>query len=228
MKDNDKIEELYLIERHLQGKLSLAEEEVFNKKLAADDDFREDVHKTKQLYKDLEDLRAQKMMLKALDKVNAEEHSTIVGIPIKIIKQSISLGLAACLIMSMFLINSPVNLPDTENDINVLREIDTTAFTPENRIVYKTFFDGQAHFVSGEYLLASMDFEKVLTINDLREYFKEAAQWHLVLSYYKSNQPNKAEKLYKSLSDCDDCEYQVAWLDKWKIWCQIQWQKVRG
>ncbi len=225
MKTNDEFEDFDWIDRYLKGELSEEEVVAFNNRLNVDDNFKEDFLQTQQMYKHLDDLRVETIARETLQSLKIKR---VIGVPIFIIKKTISFGIAACLVLSMFLINSPVNLPDTENDINVLREIDTTEFTPENRIVYKTFFDGQAHFVSGEYLLASMDFEKVLTINDLREYFKEAAQWHLVLSYYKSNQPNKAEKLYESLSDCDDCEYQVAWLDKWKIWCQIQWQKVRG
>lgn len=140
-------------------------------------------------------------------------------------KKVVSFAAAASIIIISYLSLTPVEFPDTENDFHITRGLDTTNFTREQRIAFSQFFDGQAHFAEGEYLLAVRDFENAATVKNVRPYFREATQWHLALAYTKSGQALKAERIYKQFSECVDCEYPISPVNRWKLWWRIQWAK---
>ncbi|GAA4439289.1 hypothetical protein GCM10023091_21250 [Ravibacter arvi] len=136
---------------------------------------------------------------------------------------------AACVIavscLSFLLTSLPV-FPDSENDFTVIRGADESVMRPDRRAVFDRFFAGQAHIAEGQYAAAVGDFETVLENQDLRSYFREAAEWHLVVAYLKSGSLSKADQLYRQFNECQDCEYQVSKVNRWKIWLQIQYSRA--
>ena len=136
---------------------------------------------------------------------------------------------AACLIVMTglsFLVTSMPVFPDSENDFTVIRGEDESIMRPDRKVVFDRFFAGQAHIAEGQYASAVKDFEQVLEEQDLRSYFREAAEWHLVVAYLKSGSLSKANDLYKQFNNCTDCEYEVSRLNRWKIWLQIQYSRA--
>lgn len=136
---------------------------------------------------------------------------------------------AACLIIMTglsFLVTSMPVFPDSENDFTVIRGEDESIMRPDRKVVFDRFFAGQAHIEEGQYASAVKDFEQVLEEQDLRSYFREAAEWHLVVAYLKSGSLSKANDLYKQFNNCTDCEYEVSRLNRWKIWLQIQYSRA--
>lgn len=131
----------------------------------------------------------------------------------------------AAAIFILYLFNSPIYLPNTENDFSVTRGINTNELDLEDRFAFETFFDGQAHFVEGKYLLAIEDFKKALNTQN-RPYFKEATKWHLALAYLKSEQPYEAEKVFNEFRKCSNCQYPVSFITKLKFWLRIQFKKI--
>lgn len=136
---------------------------------------------------------------------------------------------AACVLIvtgSFFLLTSLPVFPDSENDFTVIRGTDESIMRPDRKIVFDRFFAGQAHIAEGQYGLAVKNFEMVLEENDLRPYFREAAEWHLVVAYLKSGELSQAAELYDRFSNCSDCEYEVSRVNRWKIWLQIQYSRA--
>ncbi len=136
---------------------------------------------------------------------------------------------AACLMIMTtlsFLLTSMPVFPDSENDFTVIRGEDESIMRPDRKVVFDRFFAGQAHIAEGRYAAAVRDFEQVLEEKDLRSYFREAAEWHLIVAYLKSGSLSKANELYKQFNMCTDCEYEVSKLNRWKIWLQIQYSRA--
>ncbi len=129
---------------------------------------------------------------------------------------------AACLLLVGYLSLAPIALPNAGYDVRALRGIDTTQLPPQQRVAFANFFDGQARMVEGDYVQAAYHFETVLTVDDLRPYFKEAAEWHLAVSYLRSHQISRASRLYKQLRQCESCTYEVGWVERrkleWQLW----------
>lgn len=136
---------------------------------------------------------------------------------------------AACIVLvgsAFFLLNSLPVFPDSENDFTVIRGADESVMRPDRRLVFDRFFAGQAHIAEGQYAFAVKDFELVLEEQDLRSYFREAAEWHLAVAYLKSGSLTKANELYNRFANCDKCEYEVSRINRWKIWLQIQYSRA--
>lgn len=164
-----------------------------------------------------ERLRAQ---IKALQK---EEKTQV------FVRKLLKYSAVACVVLVAcfsFLLNSLPVFPDSENDFTVIRGADESVMRPDRRIVFDRFFAGQAHIAEGQYAAAVRDFELVLQEQDLRSYFREAAEWHLIVAYLKSGSLNKAGQLYQRFSNCKNCEYEVSRMNRWKIWLQIQYSRA--
>lgn len=126
------------------------------------------------------------------------------------------------------LVNSNPVFPDSENDFTVIRSADESVIQPERRLVFDHFFAGQAHLAEGEYALAVRNFENVLEEEDLRPYFREAAQWHLAIAYLKSGNIKKADSIYTQFKNCESCVYHVSGLNRFKIWLQINYARSKS
>ncbi|MBA4850561.1 hypothetical protein [Emticicia sp. BO119] len=226
MRPTNEQEEFEWIEDYLLGKLNQKDTLFFEEELKKDIELTKKVEEIRKTLNLLKESVIQEQVLKTIKNLQNRERRLHKFSPFRIIRYAAGASMAASIIFMLYISLVSVHLPDTENDFNVTRGIDSTKLTPEQRTAFNSFFDGQAHLVEGSYLLAVKDFQRSLQVKNIRPYFKEAAEWHLALAYIKSNQPYKAEEIYKKFEDCTDCEYPIDKLNRWKIWWRILWAKV--
>lgn len=238
MKPTNEQEEFELIEDYLLGKLNQQNKALFEEDLKNDIELNKKVEKIQQTMNLLKESAIQDSILKTIRDLQKEDratvpepeiipqHDIIIHKPFKKVIYWVGASAAASVMFILYLSLASIYLPDTEYDFNITRGIDSTKFTPEQRVAFSSFFDGQAHLAEGRYWLAVKDFQKSLEVKSIRPYFKEAAEWHLALAYVKSNQPRKAEEIYKKFASCTNCEYPVDTMNRWKLWWRIFWAKL--
>jgi tetratricopeptide (TPR) repeat protein len=219
----DKTEEQEWIERYLQGKMSEDERKHFETELAKDINLSMDTQQLQQAHRLMKEAFLEEQALATVRRLQAAGRSRE-----KVIYWGRYLAAASVsgIIFVTYLSLSMPRFPDSENDFTVVRGASTTTMPLNQRAVFDQFFEGQAHIAEGQYILAVRNFETVLQSGDLRPYFKEAAQWHLVVAYLKSGDISRAENLYRKFDQCTDCEYTVGSVNRWKIWWQIHWKKL--
>lgn len=219
----NKQEEQDWIERYLNNKMSAEESLLFTTALATDQAFAQDVETVKRTHTVLQEAF---LAQGALDTIRSLQQSKTVKVRTlqNVFRSSAGLA-AACIVFVTYLSLSPVQFPDSENDFTVTRNLDQHNRSNKQQYVFDQFFDGQAHILEGDYMMAVKNFEEVLKSPTIRPYFREAAEWHLAVAYLKSGQPNRAHHIYEQFDDCLDCEYRIGNLNRWKIWWQIQWAK---
>lgn len=219
----DKTEEQEWIERYLNGNMSSEEIVFFENELQKDPDLILHMENLKNINQLMQEAFLQEQALTIIRQLQSDD---------RISKKSITvfriMGMVAAASISFlaYLIFSMPQFPDSENDFTVVRSTNTTTMAPAQRQIFDQFFEGQAHIVEGQYVLAVHNFENVLQYNDLRPYFREAAEWHLIVAYLKSGDLSRATNLYNRFDNCLDCEYHVGSLNRWKIWWQIQIQNL--
>jgi hypothetical protein len=134
-----------------------------------------------------------------------------------------SLAAAACVIFVLYASLSVVQLPGSENDLTIVRDIDPEVLSPVQKNAFDHFYAGQSHISEGQFNAAVLDFEAVLKTPNLRPYFEQATQWHLMVAQLKSGQTDKAKQLYQTISNRKDDVYPIGVLNKSKLWWQIFW-----
>ena len=134
-----------------------------------------------------------------------------------------SLTAAACVIFVLYASLSVVQLPGSENDLTIVRDIDPEVLSLVQKNAFDHFYTGQSHISEGQFNAAVLDFEAVLKTPNLRPYFEQATQWHLMVAQLKSGQTNKAKQLYQMLNGRQDNVYPIGFLNKSKLWWQIFW-----
>ncbi len=226
MRPTSEQEEFEWIEDYLLGKLNLKDSIFFEEELKDDIELTKKVDQIRKALNLVKESVIQQEVLKTIKLLQYRNKHSSTSAYIKIRKYVTSTSIAALVVFMLYFSFGSIHLPDTENDFNVTRGVDSSKFTPEQRKAFSSFFDGQAHLVEGNYLLAVNDFQKSLELKNIRPYFKEAAEWHLALAYIKSNQPYKAEVIYEKFANCTDCEYPVDTLNRWKIKWRIFWAKI--
>lgn len=134
-----------------------------------------------------------------------------------------SISFAASILFVLYASFSVVQLPGSENDLTIVRDIDPTILSPIQKNAFDHFYAGQSHITEGQFQEAVLDFEAVLRTPNLRPYFEQATKWHLIVAELKSGQVAKAKQLYQELNSCNECVYPVGFLNKSKLWWQIFW-----
>lgn len=219
----EKIEEQEWIERYLRNQMTAPERIHFEDELQKDANLMIDMEQQKDAYAIMQRAFLEMQVVKTVKQLQVRQRRRT-----KIIAISRYLtGLAAaCIILFTYFSLSPAQFPTSENDFTVVRGTDTTTMSPQQKVVFEQFFEGQAHIAEGQYLLAVHNFETVLQSEDIRPYFREAAQWHLIVSYLKSGDVARADHLYQRFVQCADCEYEVGFINRLKIRCQIWWARL--
>lgn len=220
---DNKEEQLEWIERYVLGKMSPDEVDYFESEAKKDPQLQKDMEDFQQTNQLIEEAFLEEGAISALKKLQSGDKQEEKSIPLF---RYLSIAAAVSILFIAYLSISLPDFPDSENDFTVVRSTNSTSMLPGQRAVFDQFFEGQAHIVEGQYVLAVRNFEKVLESDDLRPYFKEAAQWHLIVAYLKSGDLSRAQQLYKQFDNCMDCEYHVSTVTRWKIWWQINWQKL--
>lgn len=205
---------LEYIEKYTTGEMDQTESAFFERELETNDSFRQEFNSYKITYQYMQETFIEKSAIRTMNALRRQRELK------KITFRTITTTLAACLLIVGYLSFVPISFPDSENDFDAIRStIDSTSsqLPPDQKEAFEQFFEGQAHIAEGKYLLAVTNFEKVLKTQNLRNYFIEAAQWHLIVALAKSNNPARAEKLLNTLNDCTECEYQIGFTNRMKI-----------
>ncbi|MFN4144979.1 MAG: hypothetical protein ACK4GN_04080 [Runella sp.] len=212
------------IERYLLGQMPPAEQQYLEDEMSQDTALREEVTSQREIFQNLQKALLEQQVRQTVQRFQQRER---VWGRVRRIGQYVSVGMAASLVFLLYFSLSPIQFSSNENDFTIVRGADTTQLSTQRKIIFEQFFDGQAHLAEGQYLLAARNFETVLQSNDLRPYFKEATQWHLIVAYLKSGDVHRADQMFQKFSNCTDCEYDVGTFTKIKIRCQIWWAKLQ-
>lgn len=211
------------MDKYLSDELSPEERVFFEAVLLEDDSLAAQLEEQIQARNMLAKIFQEERLREEIRKFGRQENRRILR------RNILKYSSAACLVVFLgifFLLNSLPVFPDSENDFTVVRGADESVMRSDRRMVFDSFFSGQAHIAEGEYALAATNFEQVLQEEDLRPYFREAAEWHLLVAYLKSGKLNKANELYSKFASCTDCEYEVSSINRWKIWLQIKYSQA--
>lgn len=228
MNIQDDYQRLETIERYFNGSLSADEMAQFENALNNDNVFSKEVSDYQKLTNMIKEITIEQNILATINKLEQEE--LIIPLrnknPLVNFFPYLSGLIAACLIFVFYASLSVVQLPGSENDLTIVRDVDVSILSPVEKKVFDNFYAGQSYLTEGQFQKAVQSFQVVLKNNNLRPYFKEATQWHLVLAYLRSGQIQEANHLYNELSSCKDCVYPIGKIDKAKLWWQIFWAKI--
>lgn len=225
MKEDDAISELDLIERYLAEKLNATKKAEVEIRILNDPKFALKV----------EDLRQIKQLLRAA-MVQQRARAELQDIYLENSNRRWYKSRTYWLVMStaaaftgfvLFFGLTPVKLPSIADDLLTVRsEIPVTSEKGRQVSTYDQLLAGQEAIENKNYLLAITHLEKIQREKDLRSYFREATQWYLALAYLNSDQPKTAERYFNALLEVDNPEYPVDWVERWKLYVQIQCRKI--
>ncbi|GAB3926028.1 anti-sigma factor family protein [Larkinella terrae] len=222
--DND-MNEMDQIEAYLAGRLAPAERQQVEEKIQSDSGFSKKVESMRQVTQLLRRADIQQRTQVTLQNLYRQRRQR--SRRLTYWYGSGLTTLAACLAFAFYLAFTDVHLPVIEDDLLIVRgrEMEERALTSEQS-AYGSLLAGQQALKQGNYLKATNYLEKTLRFTDLRPYYREAAQWYLVLAYLYSDQPRRAEGYYQQLQTTDQPQYVVNSIDRWKVYVQIQRQKL--
>ncbi|MCX6214615.1 hypothetical protein [Spirosoma sp.] len=229
MISEDPVERWEQLEDYLRGRMEDGQSRQLEERMKTDTKLTDELVSVRRAQALLTEALAEQQMRATLRQIRVETSvntRSASWMPVKW-NQVVLWAAAACVLLMSYLSIVPVKLPDAGYDVMALRRIDTTQLSGQQRIAFENFFEGQARMVEGDYVQAAHHFENVLTVEDLRPYFKEAAEWHLAVSYLQSHQFNRASQLYRRLRYCNQCAYEVGWLNRrkmeWKLFIAGLW-----
>ncbi|WP_254410980.1 hypothetical protein [Dyadobacter diqingensis] len=222
--NDDPTNELDLIERYLVDKLGASKKKEVEIKILNDPKFAGKVEGLKQIKQLLHTAGVEQRAKAELREIYLERRTLKRGRT-----RSLWLSLAisaACISFVLYFALAPVKLPTIDDDLLTVRgEAAQKNDVSGQSTAYGQLLEGQNAIENKNYLLAINYLEKVQREQDLRSYFREATQWYLALAYLNSNQPRAAEHYFNKLRELDNPEYQVDWVERWKLYVQIQRRK---
>lgn len=219
------LEEWEWIERYWTGQLSAPEHTFFEQAMQEDDRLAQEANALRFGIRAVDEARIEANARQTLNRLRqTERRRRQILIRWGTVAGSLT---AACVAFVLYLAYAPIALPSRESDPGVLRDFrgqyradSTDQLSLRQKQTFDLFFEGQAYLTEGQPQMAAQRFERVLTVSAIRPYFREAAQWHLIICYLKTAQPDKAEQLYSQLGQTED--YDIGWLERWKIWWHLQ------
>ncbi len=209
------------IDRYVRGHMDSGEREAFEQELATDQALMQKVQATREALLLLRTAAVQRVALAELEK---HYKGVPYDIPVTPLRPERTRRLAfwsaaaSCIALLLYFSLAPVHLTPIEDDLLLIRGTETTAGTSS---IYALLLEGQEALQNKNYLGAAQRFESVLRADDLRDYYRQAAQWHLVLAYRHSGQPRKARIVMRELSDQDHQEYPIDFIERWKLYVQV-------
>lgn len=218
MKLNEDPKLVAIIEQYCCDTMPLNERILFEARLLKDASLASEVQAYQQTIRLLENIALEQRVIAILKE--AESSKKIIKINWLPYVGSVA---AACIAFIVYVSLSLVQLPDSENDITVVRDVDTSILSLEEKKIFDHFYTGQACLTSGQFGQAVVHFKVVLQKKSLRPYFQQATEWHLVLAYLKNKQVNEAQALYNRLGETQEEVYPVGNLNKIKLWWQLFW-----
>lgn len=220
----DQLHEWEWIERYWAGQLPAAEKAFFEQLMTEDARFAQEAASLRHGVDMLETARMEQHIRQSLRRLHDTDRRTRLT---RVRWFGVGGGLvAACVGVLLFLSFRSVTLPGYENDWEVIRDLrgayrtdSTDHLSLVRKQTFDLFFEAQALLSEGQPGPAAQRFEQVLNFPNLRPYFREAVQWHLVVCYLKAGQPGKARELYGQVKDKE--AYDIGLIDRWQIGWKI-------
>ncbi|MFC0182172.1 hypothetical protein SAMN04515674_101168 [Pseudarcicella hirudinis] len=229
MNFDDENYRLDAIERFCRGEMNTPEKEEFDRLLTNDPLLAKEVDDYKRLLTIMKAATIESRVRATLAELEITEPIGLTPVvprwkkPVFLYLGSLA---AACVLFILYASISSVQLPGSENDLTIVRDVDPAVLSSSQKSAFDHFYAGQSHIAEGQFQTAVLDFQEVLKTENLRPYFEEATKWHLVLAYLGSNQPQNARKIYNELDNCTACVYPVGFMNKSKLWWKIFWANL--
>ncbi|GAB4015105.1 hypothetical protein GCM10028808_39540 [Spirosoma migulaei] len=224
-KPASQLEEWEWIERYWLGQLSADEKTFFEKMMQEDDRLARDANSLQFSIQQVEEARINahaRQTIERLQQTDRRQQRMVFQLV-----RFVGMAAAACVAFVLYLAFAPIALPQKDIDRSVLREFrqkyrldSTDHLSFRQKQAFDRFYEGQSYLSEGQPQLAAKRFEEVLMFPELRPYFQEAAQWHLVICYLKTGQVTRAQRLYTNLEQAD--QYEMERLERWKIWWHLR------
>ncbi len=213
---NNNPEILDQIQQYLSQQMSEEERADFTKKIEGDSLLKDDVEKLSLLKSIAERQRLRDEIKNIHQQKMAEWSDSEENLPVKrfnLWKITGGFAMAASVAMVCFLtfsdvqyepISSETERGNIENQDVVLKKFDETISKLENG-------DTKTSFLLYE------DFAKIKAEQNLRPYYKDAADWYSVVALVKSKEYQKADELLKNIESRTDFKFGISTVDKWKM-----------
>ena len=226
MNHSESTKRLETIERYVEGQLDIHEKGVFEQRLQSDSTLQKDIDEYIQVVAMFRKLKIENRVMSTLQQLERQETAVSKTIG----KQNlwyrvVGTALAACLLFVLYISFDSIQLPDVKNDFSIVRDIDITALSVDEKKTFGYFYTGKKALTAGDFQGAIVNFQEFLKNKELRPYFSQAAKWHLILAYLHDNSPTKAQKLLSELDDEND-SYPIGTVNKIKIRWQIFWRSI--
>lgn len=225
MDNKDQIRDWELIEGYYQRTLSAVDQQRMEHRLATEPDFRANAEAWKQADTALRELALRNVVQKTVRQEFRRQQW------IGRLRIGVATLLVGCMAVGWLLFSS-VDLGAYQQDVTILKQYrrdspeKSPSWTPRQQAFYQDFFDGQSYLADGQPELAIPYFERVLSLPNLRPYFRQAVEWQLVNAYLQTHQPGNADSTYQRLTANGKPIYPIEPVDRWRVQWQIGWQKI--
>jgi hypothetical protein len=213
---NNNPEILDQIQQYLSQQMSEEERADFTQKIEEDSLLKDDVEQLT-LLKNIAERQRLRDEIKSIHQQKMTEWNDSEGVlPVKKLNYWQITGgfaVAASVAMVCFLTFSDVNYKPISSE--------TERGNFENQdLVLKKFDENIKKLENGEVknsVLLYEDFKKIKAENNLRQYYKDAADWYSVVALVKSGEYQKANELLKNIESKTDYKFGISSVDKWKM-----------
>lgn len=210
-----------LIDRYFDGVCSREELRAFGQRCEADSSFAEKVNAMRTIRKGVDRLHDEDRVRKRIGEAVREEERRKVRI--RSLVGTAGGAFAAAAVFILFLAYSPLRIPVQPQEIRAVRNLEKTGLTDSleagKKKAFGLFFEAQSYLAEGELQPAILKLEELAEMDEMRPYFKEAVQWHLVMAHLKNGNVERAASLYEKVKTPE--EYSIPLIDRWKVWWQL-------
>lgn len=231
------MEELHQhIEDYLNNRLDAVERAIFERRMAQDEDFREEVVKL-QLLRMIAKKQATRNKIQLIQsqklanwrsenlEENVESEEEEERKPrFRILRNAGTLAAAASIAVVCYLNFSAITLP---NETTLAERGNSTELDSLQKINFENYLAAQKALNSGNNKLAIERFEQVIEGRELRPYYIDASRWFIAVANVEEN-PEKAEDMMQDILSKKDFKYEVSFLDKARMWTKIQINKIKN
>lgn len=229
------MEELHQhIEDYLNNRLDAVERAIFERRMAQDEDFREEVVKLQLLRmiakkqatrNKIQLIQSQKLAnWHAEDMAENNETEQERKPRFRIVRNFGTLAAAASIATVCYLNFSAITLP---NETTLAERGNSTELDSLQKINFENYLAAQKALNSGDNKLAIERFEQVIEGRELRPYYIDASRWFIAVANVEEN-PEKAEDMMQDILSKKDFKYEVSFLDKARMWTKIQINKIKN
>lgn len=230
------MEELHQhIEDYLNNRLDAVEKGIFERRMAQDEDFREEVVKL-QLLRMIAKKQATRNKIRLIQEQKlanwrlevAEDDNEIEEAKHKpkfrILRNFGTLAAAASITAVCYLNFSTITLP---NEATLAERGNSTELDSLQKINFENYLTAQKALKSGNNSVAIENFEKVIAGKELRPYFIDASRWFIAVANVDAR-PEEAEEMMQDILSKKDFKYEISFLDKARMWNKIQINKIKN